>query len=56
MSKRFKPIEIHTSNPKTVFDDFTREISMKIIEAVDFGIKNNRKRVAFAKVIIDKIS
>ena len=55
MSKRFKPIEIHTSNPKTVFDDFTREISMKIIEAVDFGIKNNRKRVAFAKVIIDEI-
>lgn len=55
MRKKFKPLEIHTSTPKTVFDDYTRDISIKIIEAIEYGIKNNRKKVIFAKVIIDEI-
>jgi hypothetical protein len=55
MAKRFKPMDIETSNPKTVFDDYTREISMKIIEAIDYGLKHNRKRVAFANLIIDGV-
>lgn len=53
--KRFKPIELETSNPQTLFDDNKREISKKIIEAVEYGVKNNRKQVKFAKIYINGV-
>ena len=53
--KRFTPIEIETKKPQHVFEEYKREISKRIIEAIDFGIKNKRKRVTFAKVSINGI-
>lgn len=53
--KRFKPIELETSNPQNVFDEYKKEISKKIIEAVEYGVKNKRKQVLFAKIYINGI-
>jgi hypothetical protein len=53
--KRFSAIEIETKNPQNVFDDYKREISKAIIEAIEFGVKNKRKQVLFAKIQINGI-
>jgi hypothetical protein len=53
--KRFKAIELQTDNPQNVFDEHKREISKTIIEAVDYGLKNNRKQVKFAKITINGV-
>lgn len=50
--KRFTPITIETKNPQHVFEEHKRDISKRIIEAIDFGVTNKRKRVTFAKVAI----
>lgn len=53
--KKFIPLEIETKSPQNVFDEYKRDISKKIIEAVDYGIKNNKKQVLFAKLYINGI-
>ena len=53
--KRFKPIELQTSNPQTVFDEHKMEISKRIIEAIDYGVRNKKKKVTFAKVFVNEI-
>ena len=49
---RFKPIEIETDNPTNIFNDNKLEISTAIIHAIDFGLRNNKRKVDFAFVII----
>jgi hypothetical protein len=51
-TKRFKPIEIQTDNPATIFNDYKLELSKAIIHAVDFGLRNKKKKVDFAFIII----
>jgi hypothetical protein len=51
-TKRFKPIEIETDNPATIFNDYKLELSKAIIHAVDFGLRNKKKKVDFAFIII----
>jgi hypothetical protein len=51
-TKRFKPIEIETDNPATIFNDYKLELSKAIIHAVDFGLRNKKKKVDFAYIII----
>jgi hypothetical protein len=53
--KKFKSIEIETKDPQNVFEDYKKEISKAIIEAVEFGVKNKRKQVLFAKIQINGI-
>jgi hypothetical protein len=53
--KRFKPIELHTTDPKNIFLDYKWELSKKIIEAVDYALKNKKKKVHFAKISINEI-
>ena len=51
-TKRFKPIEIETDNPATIFNDYKFELSKAIIHAVDFGVRNKKKKVDFAFIVI----
>ena len=53
--KRFKPIEIETDNPATIFNDYKLELSRAIIHAVDFGVRNKKKKVDFAYIVIKGI-
>ncbi|CAB4143170.1 hypothetical protein UFOVP449_129 [uncultured Caudovirales phage] len=52
---RFKPIEIETDDPSTLFSEHRLEISKAIIYAVDFGIRNKKKKVDFAYILIKGI-
>jgi hypothetical protein len=54
-TKRFKPIEIETDNPATIFNDYKLELSKAIIHAVDFGVRNKKKKVDFAFIVIKGI-
>ena len=54
-TKRFKPIEIETDNPATIFNDYKFELSKAIIHAVDFGVRNKKKKVDFAFIVIKGI-
>jgi len=54
-SKQFKAIEVHCTNPNDIFSDNRLEISKAIVEAIDFALKNKRKKVVFAQVIIKNI-
>lgn len=54
-TKRFKPIEIETDNPATIFQDYKLELSKAIIHAVDFGFRNKKKKVDFAFIVIKSI-
>ena len=54
-TKRFKPIEIETDNPATIFNDYKLELSRSIIHAVDFGVRNKKKKVDFAYIVIKGI-
>lgn len=54
-TKRFKPIEIETDNPATIFNDYKLELSRAIIHAVDFGVRNKKKKVDFAFIVIKGI-
>jgi hypothetical protein len=49
---RFKPIEINANDPSDIFETHRCEISKAIINGVDFGVRNNKKKVDFARVII----
>ena len=52
--KRFKPIELHTLHPEDIFQNYKLEISKGIIDAIDFGLRNNKKKINFAHIIIKK--
>lgn len=53
--KKFEPIELMVSEPSTIFQSHRKEISKAIVEGVDYGIKYKKKRVDFAKVIVNDI-
>ena len=53
--KRYKPIQITAEEPSDVFETNRREIAKAIVEGIQFGIKNKKKRVDFAKVLIKEI-
>lgn len=50
--KRFKPINIQTDNPSTIFNEYKLELSKAIIHAVDFGVRNKKKKVDFAYIVV----
>ena len=54
-TKRFRPIEIETDNPATIFNDYKLELSRAIIHAIDFGYRNKKKKVDFAFIVIKGI-
>jgi hypothetical protein len=49
---RFKPFEIKVNTPSDVFLNHRCEISKAIINGVDFGVRNNKEKVDFAKVFV----
>jgi hypothetical protein len=53
--KRFKPIQINATDPSDIFETHRKEISKAIVEGISFGIRNKKKRVDFAKVLIKEI-
>ena len=53
--KQFKPIKVHCENPSDIFTDNRLEIATAIIHAIDFALKNRKKKVVFAQVIIKNI-
>ena len=53
--KRFKPIQINAHDPSDIFESHRKEISKAIVEGIAFGIRNKKKRVDFAKVLIKEI-
>jgi hypothetical protein len=53
--RKFQPIELIVDDPSDIFQSHRQEISKAIVEGVDYGIKYKKKRVDFAKVIINDI-
>ena len=53
--RKFQPIELIVEDPSEVFQSHKQQISKAIVEGVDYGIKYKKKRVDFAKVIINDI-
>jgi hypothetical protein len=53
--KRYKPIQITADDPSDIFETNRRELAKAIVEGIQFGIKNKKKRVDFAKVLIKEI-
>jgi hypothetical protein len=49
---RFKPFEIKVTSPSDVFVNHRCEISKAIINGVDFGVRNNKDKVNFARVFV----
>jgi len=50
--KRYKPIELHVDAPDQIFDIYKGQISKSIIEAISFALRNKKKRVDFAYIIV----
>ena len=53
--KRFKPIEIHADEPSDIFENNRRELAKAIVDGISFGLRNKKKRVDFAKVLIKEV-
>jgi hypothetical protein len=53
--KRYKPIEINADEPSDIFENNRRELAKAIVEGIQFGIKNKKNRVDFAKVLIKEV-
>jgi len=53
--KRFKPIKILATEPSDIFETHKCEIAKAIVEGIAYGIRNKKKRVDFAKVIIKEV-
>jgi hypothetical protein len=53
--KKFEPIEIYANEPADIFQTHRKEISKAIVEGIDYGVKYKKKRVDFAKVIVNNI-
>jgi len=52
---RYTPIQIHANEPSDIFESHRKEISKAIVEGISFGLRNKKKRVDFAKVLIKEI-
>lgn len=52
---RYKPIEIHANEAADIFETYRVQIATAIINGIDFGVRNNKKRVDFAHVIIKEM-
>ena len=52
---RYTPIEIHANEPSDIFEINRRELAKAIVEGIAFGIRNKKRRVDFAKVLIKEI-
>ena len=52
---RYTPIQIHANEPSDIFELNRRELAKAIVEGISFGIRNKKKRVDFAKVLIKEI-
>jgi len=52
---RYTPIQIHANEPSDIFENNRRELAKAIVEGISFGIRNKKKRVDFAKVLIKQI-
>lgn len=53
--KRFKPIEISADEPADIFETNRRELAKAIVAGIEFGLRNKKKRVDFAKVLIKEV-
>jgi hypothetical protein len=51
--KKFEPLKIKVDKPTEVFQSHRQIISKAIVEGVDFGIKYKKKKVDFAKVLVN---
>jgi hypothetical protein len=52
---RYTPIQIHANDPSDIFEINRREISKAIVDGIAFGLRNKKKRVDFAKVLIKEV-
>lgn len=52
---RYTPIQIHANEPSDIFELNRRELAKAIVEGISFGLRNKKKRVDFAKVLIKEI-
>ena len=52
---RYTPIQIHANEPSDIFENNRRELAKAIVDGIAFGIRNKKKRVDFAKVLIKEI-
>jgi hypothetical protein len=52
---RYTPIQIHANDPSDIFELNKIELAKAIVEGIAFGIRNKKKRVDFAKVLIKEI-
>ena len=50
--KKFKPIEIHVSDPKDVFESHREEIAKAIVQAINANLTTRKKTIDFARIII----
>ena len=53
--KKFEPIELLVEEPTEVFQSHRQQISKAIVEGIDYGIKYKKKRVDFARVIVNNV-
>ena len=52
---RYTPIQIHANEPSDIFELNRRELAKAIVDGIAFGIRNKKKRVDFAKVLIKEV-
>jgi hypothetical protein len=52
---RYTPIQIHANLPSDIFELNKIELAKAIVDGIAFGIRNKKKRVDFAKVLIKEI-
>jgi len=52
---RYTPIQINANDPSDIFESHRKEISKAIVEGISFGLRNKKKRVDFAKVLIKEV-
>jgi hypothetical protein len=52
---RYTPIQIHANEPSDIFELNRRELAKAIVEGISFGLRNKKKRVDFAKVLIKEV-
>jgi hypothetical protein len=52
---RYTPIQIHANDPSDIFELNRRELAKAIVDGIAFGIRNKKKRVDFAKVLIKEV-
>jgi hypothetical protein len=52
---RYTPIQIHANDPSDIFEINRRELAKAIVEGIAFGLRNKKKRVDFAKVLIKEV-